>query len=162
MGAGKTSIGKELAKKLSLPIYDTDSYIEKDSRQSIKEIFDRHGEEGFRLLEEQALRKLPTTDAIIMTGGGMVTRSSNIEWMKEKGIMLFLDCDIEVILQRLENDVTRPLLQKKSKEAITKLYAKRLPVYHQAHITVDTTNDSLQEATEKVYKAIKSWQSGQH
>ncbi|WP_078379736.1 shikimate kinase [Sutcliffiella halmapala] len=162
MGAGKTSIGKALGEKMSLPIYDTDSYIEKNEGCSIKEIFDSRGEEKFRFLEEQTLRELPITNSIIMTGGGIISRQSNIEWMKVKGVMLFLYCDINTIMKRLENDVTRPLVHKKSIEEINMIYSKRLPLYHQAHLTIDISDDTLQEATEKVYQAIKSWQSGQH
>jgi shikimate kinase len=162
MGAGKTSIGHALGEKLGLTVYDTDSLIEEKIDESISEFFEKYGEADFRRLEEEVLQELPVTDAIIMTGGGIIKRENNISWMKENGLMLFLYCDMEVVHQRLEDDTTRPLIQQKSKEEINALFSERLPLYKKAHIMVDTSSLSISEAAEKLVDEIKSWHSGQH
>lgn len=162
MGAGKTSIGHALGEKLGLAVYDTDSVIEGKIEESISGFFEKYGEADFRSLEERVLQELPVTDSIIMTGGGIIKRADNISWMKENGLMVFLYCDMEVVLQRLENDNTRPLIQQKSKEGIKALFSERLPLYKKAHITMDTSSLSILEAAEKLAVAIKSWHSGQH
>ncbi|WP_417899634.1 shikimate kinase [Bacillus haimaensis] len=162
MGAGKTSIGHALGEKLGLSVYDTDSLIEEKMDESISDYFAKYGEEDFRRLEGKVLLSLPVTDSVIMTGGGIIKRADNISWMKENGLMVFLYCDMEVVLQRLENDITRPLIQEKNKEEIKALFSERLPLYKKAHITVDTSSLSVNEAAEKVAVAIKSWHSGQH
>ncbi|MGM0835671.1 MAG: shikimate kinase [Bacillota bacterium] len=162
MGAGKTSIGHALGEKLGLAVYDTDSVIEGKIDESISGFFEKYGEADFRSLEERVLQELPVTDSIIMTGGGIIKRADNISWMKENGVMVFLYCDMEVVLQRLENDITRPLIQQKSKEEIKALFSERLPLYKKAHIMMDTSSLSILEAAEKLAVAIKNWHSGQH
>jgi len=162
MGAGKTSIGHALGEKLGLAVYDTDSLIEEKSGERISEFFEKYGETDFRRLEEEVLQRLPVTDSIIMTGGGIIKEEDNISWMKENGLMVFLYCDMEVVLQRLENDITRPLIQQKSKEEIKALFSERLPLYKKAHIMMDTSSLSILEAAEKLADAIKSWHSRQH
>lgn len=162
MGAGKTSIGHALGGKLGLAVYDTDSLIEEKINESISEFFEKYGESDFRRLEEEVLQRLPVTDSIIMTGGGIIKEEDNISWMKENGLMVFLYCDMEVVLQRLENDNIRPLIQQKSKEEIKALFSERLPLYKKAHIMMDTSSLSILEAAEKLADAIKSWHSRQH
>ncbi|MGD6832310.1 shikimate kinase [Sutcliffiella halmapala] len=162
MGAGKTSIGHALGEKLGLAVYDTDILIEEKINESISEFFEKYGEADFRRLEEEVLKRLPVTDSIIMTGGGIIKRADNISLMKENGLMVFLYCDMEVVLQRLENDITRPLIQQKSKEEIKALFSERLPLYKMAHIMMDTSSLSILEAVEKLADAIKSWHSRQH
>lgn len=162
MGAGKTSIGHALGEKLGLPVFDTDSLIEGKIGDSISGYFEKHGEAEFRQMEGEVLQELPVTDAIIMTGGGIIKRADNIYWMKENGLMAFLYCDMEVVLQRLENDTTRPLIKQKSKEEIKLLFAERLPLYKQAHFMIDTSFLTISEAAEKLVEEIKIRNSGQH
>ncbi|KMJ60077.1 shikimate kinase [Bacillus sp. LL01] len=162
MGAGKTTIGQSLAQRLDLPVYDTDSVIEQKMEIIIKDIFEQYGERHFRELETKTLQDIPVNNAIVTTGGGIVTSQSNIDWMKENGCMIFLHADPEVIWSRLESDITRPLVQQREKEEVLELFKSRLPLYRQAHLTVDTTGLTLEEATESVHKAIKIWNNSQH
>ncbi|MBM7620145.1 shikimate kinase [Bacillus tianshenii] len=162
MGAGKTSIGHALGEKLGLSVFDTDSLIEDKAEKNISKFFEVYGEAEFRRLEKEVLQGLPVTDSIIMTGGGIIKTAENISWMKEKGLMIFLYCDMEIVLQRLAHDITRPLIQQKSKEEITALFSERLPLYQKAHITLDTSSLSVGEAALKLVDEIKSWHSGQH
>lgn len=162
MGAGKTTIGQALAEKLALPVFDTDSVIEHNMNMEIKEIFQKYGEGDFRALETKTLQDLPAQDAIVTTGGGIVTGQSNIDWMKKNGCMIFLYADPEVIWKRLERDTTRPLVQQKNKEEVMELFQSRLPLYNEAHIKVDTTGLTLEASTEAVHNAIKTWNNSQH
>lgn len=162
MGAGKTTIGQALAAKLSIPVVDTDTLIEQNMKMEIKDIFELHGESFFRELETKTLQGLPVNNNLVTTGGGIVTAQKNIDWMKENGCMIFLYSDPEVIWERLENDTTRPLVQRKRKEEVTELFMKRLPLYKQAHITVDTTGLTLEAAAGAVHNAVKTWSNRQH
>lgn len=162
MGAGKTTIGQAVANKLGVVVLDTDVMIENKLKMKIKDIFDKHGETYFRELETEILTELPSKDAIVTTGGGIVTRQANIDWMKENGCVIFLYADPEVIWQRLENDTTRPLIQQKRKEEVLELFQTRLPLYNQAHITLDTTDLAFDEAVYALHHAIKTWNNRQH
>jgi shikimate kinase len=162
MGAGKTTIGQALATKLSIPVFDTDTLIEQNMKLEINDIFKKFGEGYFRELETKTLQGLPVSNTLVTTGGGIVTAQANIDWMKENGFMIFLYADPEVIWERLENDTTRPLVKQKKKEEVLDLFNKRLPQYKQAHITVNTTGLTLEDATEAVYNAIKTWNNSPH
>ncbi|KPB05205.1 shikimate kinase [Bacillus sp. CHD6a] len=162
MGVGKTTIGQAVAQKLGVSVMDTDFMIENNSNMLIKDIFEKYGENYFRELESKILTVLPSEDIIVTTGGGIVTRQENIEWMKKNGCVIFLYADPDVIWNRLENDTTRPLIQQRKKEEILELFGNRLPFYKQAHITLDTTALSLDEAVEAVHRAIKTWNNRQH
>ena len=112
MGIGKTTIGRLLAKKLVLPLIDTDDEIEKEANMSINDIFKKQGEEAFRLLEslkiKEASEKPP---AIISTGGGVILNDKNMKILKEKGIIFFLNRSVKAIEADIELK-SRPLLQK--------------------------------------------------
>ncbi|TYS68073.1 shikimate kinase [Sutcliffiella horikoshii] len=162
MGVGKTTIGQAVAQKLDVSVIDTDFMVESSTNMLIKDIFEKYGENYFRDLETKILTVLPSKDVIVTTGGGIVTRQENMEWMKENGCVIFLYADPEVIWNRLENDTTRPLIQQRKKEEVLGLFGNRLLFYKQAHITLDTTDLSLDEAVEAVHKAIKTWNNRQH
>ncbi|MGD6780913.1 shikimate kinase [Sutcliffiella horikoshii] len=162
MGAGKTTIGQALATNLKLPVVDTDTLIEQNMKLQIKDIFEQYGESFFRELETKTLQELPVNDTLVTTGGGIVTTQKNIDWMKENGCMIFLYADPEVIWERLENDTSRPLIKQKKKEEIIELFDTRLPLYNQAHITVNTTGLTLESAADAVHNVIKTWNNRQH
>ncbi len=112
MGAGKTTIGKALSKELGIDVIDTDQKIEEKQGRVIRDIFAKEGERSFRQYESEMLCSLPTKDVIITTGGGIVERIENREWMKENGTVVYLYCDPYVIADRSHEDITRPLFQK--------------------------------------------------
>lgn len=137
MGTGKTSNGYFLAYLLDRSFFDLDEEIEK-RHGSIKIIFSEKGEQAFREIERDMLRRLAKREnAVIATGGGSPLFFDNLQVMKENGFTLFIDTPFEVILKRLKRNKLindRPLLAGKKKEEILSLYNERLPIYRQADI----------------------------
>jgi shikimate kinase len=127
-GCGKTTIGKRLAKKLKLPFYDVDIYIEKEQEKSIKEIF-LNGEEYFRKIESLALEEIVNNGGckVISTGGGVVKNSENMELFGKDFIVIFLNRNIEEIAGNVDVS-NRPLLSGDLSK-IYELYEQRLPLY---------------------------------
>lgn len=155
MGVGKTTIGKELSSKWGIPVYDTDTYIEKKTGKTINAIFAENGEAYFRDLEELALKEQPTSDAVITTGGGMILHEQNRIWMKENGLVVFLYAEIDEIVKRLEHDQGRPLLKKDKLNVIAHLYQERLPIYKEsAHVQIDTTHKTISAIVDELSKCI--------
>lgn len=150
MGAGKTTIGKALSEKLSFPVYDTDDYIIQKENRTIEDIFKTDGEEYFRKIEAQVLRALPKENVIITTGGGMILNEENRAYMKENGTVIFLYCSPEVVFERLKEDTSRPLLAGDKKKEIETRLRKRLPLYQEAHFTIDTCNLTIEETITKI------------
>ncbi|MFV8827929.1 shikimate kinase [Alkalihalobacterium sp. APHAB7] len=150
MGAGKSTIGKVLAKKLNYKLLDTDEKIEAIQRKSIAMIFQEEGEGAFRSYETDVLEKLPIENTVVTTGGGIVVNEVNRKIMREKGSIFYLHCDIEEVLERTKGDTTRPLLQNKSKEQVSELFLQRMPFYEDADYKIDTTLLSITEIVDKI------------
>lgn len=147
MGAGKTTIGRQLARELKLPFYDSDRVIEEHTGASIPLIFDVEGEDGFRKREQAAIDELTSMDNIVLaTGGGAVLRAQNRKHLTERGTTFYLYTDLEALLERTRKDKNRPLLHgEESPETILrKLMQQRDPLYRQTadHI-IDTGNCSI-------------------
>ena len=135
MGAGKSTVGKALAKLLGLPYLDTDAEIERKRGMKISEIFAAEGEESFRREETQLLRDLAGEGkpAVISCGGGMPLREENRELMAQIGTVVYLTAAPATVAERLKGDTTRPLLQVPNPEAeIRALMEKRRGAYAQA------------------------------
>lgn len=145
MGAGKTTIGKALSKELHIDVVDTDQKIEEKQEKAIRDIFAEEGEIAFREYESEMLRSLPVHNVIITTGGGIIERAENRKWMKENGTVVYLYCDPHVIADRLREDTTRPLFQKKDIEAFVAKFGSRRAYYEEAEIYIDTTNKSVEQ-----------------
>jgi shikimate kinase len=146
MGSGKTTVGKQLAELTGRRFVDMDDYIEQASGMTIKEIFLKYGEDDFRKREREACRLLSLEqNLVIATGGGAMTFPENVEIIKKTGDIIFLDVPLDIILKRLENDGTRPLLAGSDKEtAAKKLFEKRLPLYRSAaDIIIDGAKEAL-------------------
>ena len=141
-GAGKTTMGLELALKLNLHFVDLDQEIEKAEKQTVKAIFEEHGEAHFRQLETQHLEKIIRTlpDFVMATGGGTPCFFRNMEVMNSEGITIYIDTPIDVIQNRLNLDTSRPLMKSTTLE---NLLEKRQKWYDQAHKKVS----SLRELT---------------
>lgn len=131
MGAGKTTIGRQLAKALKLPFYDSDKAIEESTGVDIPTIFEFEGEEGFRDREQKMLKQLTEMNGIVLaTGGGAILREANRKLLKEKGFIVYLQCSVERILERTRRDTQRPLLKTENPRArIEELFAQREPLY---------------------------------
>ena len=147
MGSGKTSTGRPLAKRLGYGFVDADAVIEQVAGCTIPEIFQRDGEEGFRLIESQVLNAISQRHSLVVaTGGGVVTKPEN--WGQlHSGIVVWLDVDQAKLIERLRNDSTqRPLLQQPDPEAaLENLLQQRRPLYGEADLTV-VINDETPDA----------------
>ncbi|MDD5276008.1 MAG: shikimate kinase AroK [Methylovulum sp.] len=131
MGAGKTTIGRQLARTLKLPFYDSDKAIEERTGVDIPTIFEFEGEEGFRDREQKMIQQLTQMRGIVLaTGGGAILREENRNLLKENGFIVYLQCSVERILERTRRDTQRPLLQTENpKERIEHLFLQREPLY---------------------------------
>lgn len=145
MGTGKTTVGKILAHQLGYRFFDTDILSERVAGKTINEIFASEGEDSFRELETKVLSELAAcTRSAIATGGGIVVRQKNWSYL-HYGLIIWLDAPVELLMQRLANDNTRPL-----KDKLTSLLEQRRPLYAQAdlHIPIDPDRTPAQIATQ--------------
>ncbi len=141
MGAGKTTMGKKLARALGWPFYDSDRVIEESTGVSIPMIFEYEGEQGFRDREQEVITQLTGLSGIVLaTGGGAILREQNRRQLKDNGLVVYLQCSIDRILQRTRRDSQRPLLQTENpRQKLEQLLKEREPLYREcADITVDT------------------------
>ncbi len=155
MGAGKTTVGRELSVKWNVPVIDTDEYLEQTLKKKITRIFQEEGEGAFREYESKILRSLPTQNVIITTGGGIVIKEENRKWMKERGKVVYLYCDPVKIAERLKHDTTRPLFNQADVNSFIELFHSRQPFYQEADIIIDTTNRQPADIAEEIEKMIK-------
>jgi shikimate kinase len=152
-GCGKTTIGKRLAKKLKLPFYDVDIYIEKEQEKSIKEIF-LNGEEYFRKIESIALEEIVNKGGckVISTGGGVVKNSKNMELFGKDFIVIFLNRNIEEIAGDVDVS-NRPLLSGDLSK-IYELYEQRLPLYRKYCDFEIIHKESIKETIDEIFHIL--------
>ena len=150
MGVGKTTVGKLIAEEIGYRFVDTDEVIVKAAGKSINEIFTENGEAEFRQLESDVLAQVCAyTKLIVATGGGIVMQQQNWSYLHH-GLIIWLDAPVEIILQRLAEENTRPLLQDADIESkLTSLLEQRQPMYSQAdlHITISAIETPEEIAT---------------
>lgn len=154
MGVGKTTIGKQIAALNKVVFIDTDSQIEKETSKSIKEIFETDGEIAFRKLETDTIRSI-NRKAIIACGGGLPAHNNNIEYLKQKGTVIYLKASTETLIKRLEkNKNKRPLISnltnEKRLEFIRKILKEREKTYKQADYTIETDNKTVKEVLREI------------
>lgn len=145
-GSGKTTVGKQLARRLGVPFVDSDQVIEQRIGCSIPEFFAREGEDRFRDLEQQVIDQLTVQNrGVLSTGGGAVLRSANRQHLHGRGRVVYLKSSPAELFRRLKNDKTRPLLQVADPLAKLKaLYAERDPLYREtAHFVLETGKPSV-------------------
>ena len=133
MGAGKTTVGRELAKRLGRRFVDCDHAIEARTGVAIPVLFDIEGEEGFRRRESQELEELVREpDLVVATGGGIVLAEDNRRLLKDRGFVIYLDVAPDVLFERTRHDRNRPLLQVADPRGrIRELYRQREPLYRE-------------------------------
>ena len=145
-GSGKSTVGRQLAKRLALPFSDSDQLIEKRLGESIRAFFDREGEDRFRELEASVIKELVAAPpCVLSTGGGGVVRSENRESLRLHCRVVYLHSSPAELFRRLRHDRTRPLLQVEDPLARLKdLYAARDPLYREtAHFVIETGRPSV-------------------
>lgn len=144
-GSGKSTVGRQLARRLQLPFVDTDHHVERHIGMSIREFFAREGEDRFRDLESDMLAELSTRAGVLSTGGGAVLRPANRELLRQRTQVVYLKATPEDLMRRLRHDTQRPLLQVADPlQKLRDLYAARDPLYREvAHFTVDTGRPSV-------------------
>jgi len=151
MGCGKSSAGKILAQKLGYDFEDTDTLIEKKLGQSIPDIFAEKGEDYFRDIEHEMCKQASLFDkTVVAMGGGALCFERNAAALKNSGRIIFIDVPLEIIVNRLKGDKSRPLFSEDNFERLECLYTSRHPIYKKnSHITVDGTGDT-HEAVNKI------------
>ena len=157
MGAGKTTIGKLLAKHLGKDFYDTDHEIEKRTGVKIPVIFELEGEAGFRKRETAVIQDLTKLNNIVMaTGGGAVIAEENRQLLQANGTVIYLRANVNELWHRTRNDKHRPLLQNVDIRAkLEQLYAERNPLYTQtAAFVIDTGNQPVASLLNRIEKSL--------
>lgn len=157
MGTGKTTISKKLSSRYKMEIIDTDRMIVQREGLSISEIFEKYGEEYFRTLETNLLIELQSRhNTVISCGGGTPLREQNVAIMKKCGKVVLLDATPAMVLERVKNSDSRPLLRgRKNLEGITELMEQRMPRYKAAaDIVIQTDHKTVGAICEEIMKKI--------
>jgi shikimate kinase len=163
MDAGKTSVGRVLAKRLQKSFYDSDHVIEERTGVKIPVIFEIEGERGFRVRESAVIDELTELhDIVLATGGGAILSETNRNRLKDTGTVVYLRASVRDLLNRTRHDKNRPLLQGGDPRArLTELYETRDPLYREAaHITIDTGNQSLTSLVNRLCQLLLEARSG--
>lgn len=159
MGAGKTTIGKLLAKRLHKAFYDSDHEIERRTGVNIPLIFEVEGEAGFRAREAAMIAELTSLENVILaTGGGAVLNPQNRENLKNNGVVVYLRAKVHDLWQRTRHDRNRPLLQTADPRAkLAELYKQRDPLYLEvADIVIDTGDQTANALTHQLEEKLKA------
>jgi shikimate kinase len=156
MGAGKSSVGAQLAEKLDLRFVDLDVELEREAKRTVAEIFALEGETGFRVREARLLRALDVTRTIVATGGGVVTQPGLVEHMRVTGRVVYLRATIDTLVARLAGEsVSRPLLQGDPRAVVERLLDARRAEYERAHVIIDTDGLDLHAVVERVRESLE-------
>ncbi len=157
MGSGKTAVGRQLAQRLGLPFADSDAEIERRTGVDIAYIFEREGEEGFRVRECEVIDELTSAAAIVLaTGGGAILSADNRERLAARGTVVFLDTTIEQQLARTRKSRHRPLLATGDRRAkLEELMRVRDPLYRSiAAVTIRTDGRAPGAVAGDIEKAL--------
>ncbi len=159
MGAGKTTVGRALAKKLNKRFVDSDHEIEARTGASIPLIFEIEGEASFRQREAEVIRDLTAEENIVLaTGGGAILKQENREFLKTRGTVIYLRASVNSILHRTAHDKNRPLLQTADpRQKIEQLAREREEFYREvAHIIVETGRPNVQLLVQGILDQLES------
>jgi shikimate kinase len=159
MGVGKSTVGRRLAAMLGRGFVDADEEIVKAAQRSIPEIFETFGEPYFRDGERRVIARLiDEGHGVIATGGGAFVDPATRAAVLEKGIAVWIDCDIDTLVERTARRGNRPLLkQGNPREILTRLAAERAPFYGQAHIRVVSETGPHADTARAIIEAIDQW-----
>ena len=156
MGAGKTTVGALLAKRMNFNFYDTDEMITIDEKKEIVEIFDSNGEEYFRDLESKKLDEIESfNNCIFSTGGGIILREENRKIL-QRNFSVYLKASYEIIFERIKQDSSRPLLNTENPYLTgLEIFNSRKNIYESFQFSVETDNINPELVAEKIYSLYK-------
>jgi shikimate kinase len=159
MGSGKSSVGREIARRWDFRFFDTDSIIRHKYGKTIPEIFSTWGEATFREEEHLVLKRFQYSRGIILaTGGGIVTQPRNLPLLRQLGVIVWLVADEGTTWLRVHRNPNRPLLQTDNpRETIRKLLSERAPLYQSiADLTIDSTGLSHSEVADRILSCLQN------
>lgn len=165
MGSGKSTIGKLLAEKLGMDFIDFDRHIEQETGKTIPEIFDMEGEDTFRLLEHEYLKKLLDKDRVVIAlGGGTPCFHNNMELINKNGTSVYISMSVDTLVKRVSKARNkRPLIRDLNdvdlKYFIETNLEKRLPDYRQAHLSVCAEDMNAEQVAEVIRKSVEKNES---
>lgn len=153
-GSGKSTLGNILSSLSGYALVDTDAIIVKLQNRSINNIFETNGEEFFRTLETQVSKEISAFDKqIISTGGGIVLKEKNLEYLKQNGVVFYLKTSVNTLLKRLEGDNTRPLLKTDDvKKKLENMLEIRGKLYEKADVTIETDKLTSEETAKEILR----------
>ena len=153
-GSGKSTLGNILSSLSGYAPVDTDAIIVKLQNRSINSIFETNGEEFFRTLETQVSKEISAFDKqIISTGGGIVLKEKNLEYLKQNGVVFYLKTSVNTLLKRLEGDNTRPLLKTDDvKKKLENMLEIRGKLYEKADVTIETDKLTPEETAKEILR----------
>lgn len=161
MGAGKTSVGRALARRLGVPFVDSDKEIENAAGCSVVDIFAMYGEKEFRRVEQRVVERLLNSEPrvkVLSTGEGAFITPAIRDMVLKNAIVIWLKADLDLLVKRTNSRDTRPqLLHTDSKKILAQLIDERYNIYAMANITVETKDESLKKTLIKVVDAVEQY-----
>ena len=162
MGAGKSRIGRLLARRLGRVFMDTDELVEARAGKPVSRIFAEDGEVRFRALEREAVAAAVRPDAVVSLGGGALAEADSFAQVMRAGILVWIDADIDTILERVGRQDDRPLLSgltlPQRRARVEALLAERMPRYQQAHVRISSTGGREPEDTaRRLHESLEEW-----
>ena len=157
MGSGKSAIGKVVSSIIDVPFVDADVEIEKAAKLSISEIFERHGEKFFRDRENQVIKRLlKERPCVLATGGGAFVDEKIRISIKQHGVSVWLNADLETLWKRVKHKKTRPLLRTDNpKETLANIYKERIETYSLADVIIESRGtSSLEKMANRVINSL--------
>lgn len=159
MGTGKTTVGRQLARKLKMNFYDSDRVIEERTGADIPLIFEKEGEAGFRKREAAIIDELTQKQNIILaTGGGAVLNPENRNHLSSRGTVFYLKSSLKTLVERTSKDKNRPLLHadEPAEVILQRLLDQRGPLYEEtADYIIETANNSIHSVIQAIIKHLK-------
>jgi shikimate kinase len=162
MGAGKSTVGRRLAKRLELPFVDSDDAIEDAAGYSADEVYQRYGEKDFRDGERRLVARLVDGSIrVIATGGGVFVDPRTRKLLNERAITIWLDAPVEILADRTGRRDTRPLLRNGDrKTTLERLMDERGSAYSEAHIRIRSGDGAHKDVVEAIVKALEDYLAG--
>lgn len=157
MGAGKTTVGRELSKRLGWPYFDSDAMVEAHTGKTVPELFEERGEAAFRAEESRVLAEAVTSDgpAVVSVAGGAVLDPDNRRRLADGGTVVWLRAEVETLAKRVGSGNGRPLLKPDPETELRRLYLQRRPIYELvADVVVDVDHRSAGEVAEVIISEL--------